>query len=55
MEVNMNDAEGVRTAVVNASGQVYIGRDHEGKQVRVAFEVVDDEPENSPKNTATSN
>lgn len=38
------DAEEVLRKQVNGAGQVYIGRDLSGKTVRVAYEIVDDEP-----------
>lgn len=28
---------------VNSNGQVYIGRDHGGKTVRIAYEIIDEE------------
>jgi hypothetical protein len=37
------DADEVVTKTVNSNGQVYLGRDLDGEDVRIAFKVVDDD------------
>jgi len=37
------DVDRFETAVVNANGQVYLGRDLEGVKVHVAVEIVEDD------------
>jgi len=39
------DVDRFETAVVNANGQVYLGRDLEGAKVHVAVEIVEDADE----------
>jgi len=39
------DVDRFETAVVNANGQVYLGRDLEGVKVHVAVEIVDEQPD----------
>lgn len=41
VRVEMEDADRVKERTVN-NGQVYLGRDLDGKTVKVAVEVVDD-------------
>lgn len=37
------DADEVLIKDVNANGQVYLGRELDGKTVRIAYEIVDEE------------
>jgi len=39
------DVDRFETAVVNANGQIYLGRDLEGVKVHVAVEIVEDPDE----------
>jgi len=39
------DVDRFETAVVNANGQIYLGRDLEGVKVHVAIEIVEDPDE----------
>jgi len=37
------DADEVVTKTVNSNGQVYLGRDLDGEDVRIAFKVIDED------------
>lgn len=39
------DPDEIVKKTVNANGQVYLGRDLDGKTVRIAYEVIDEDDE----------
>ena len=41
--VTIDDPEEVSKKTVDKSGRVYLGRDYAGEDIRIAFEVVDDD------------
>jgi len=43
MRVELENVGELDTATVNQAGCVYVGKEYTGKDVKIAFEVVDDE------------
>jgi len=41
MKVPIEDADRVKTGTVNTAGAIYVGNDLQGKQIRIAIEVLD--------------
>lgn len=42
MQVELDNAEEVKKCKVSSAGQVYVGNDYEGEEVRVAWELLDE-------------